>query len=115
MLPMCVQCRCPSTRVPSRRDVESCQATGPDDHDCGFEPRRRGCMIDHYDALETRDPELREREAFAAIRAQIAHAKQHAPAFARVLGDAEPADIVDRASLARVPVTRKSELLELQQ
>ncbi|HZQ63335.1 MAG TPA: AMP-binding protein [Casimicrobiaceae bacterium] len=72
-------------------------------------------MSEHYDTLETRDPELREGQAFAAVRAQIAHAKRSSPAFARILAEIDPDAIVDRASLARVPVTRKSELLELQQ
>ncbi|MDQ6620506.1 MAG: AMP-binding protein [Pseudomonadota bacterium] len=72
-------------------------------------------MNDHYDALETRKPHVREAEAFAAIRRQVAHAKEHSPAFARILRDVQPGDIVDRASLAHVPVTRKSELLALQE
>ena len=29
----------------------------------------------YYDALETRDPEVRERALFAALPAQLAHAK----------------------------------------
>src|SRR5689334_22124216 len=68
-----------------------------------------------YDQLETRDPEVRERDAFAALRRQVAHAKQHAPAFGRLLADVDPQAITDRALLARLPVSRKSELLELQQ
>jgi len=72
-------------------------------------------MAQHYDSLETRDPEQRETAAFVAVRAQIAHARKHSPAFARVLADVDADAIVDRAALARVPITRKSELLELQQ
>ena len=71
-------------------------------------------MTEHYDLLETRDPELREREQFAQLARQIAHAKRHAPAFARSLADVEPADITTREALARLPVVRKSELAELQ-
>ena len=69
---------------------------------------------DHYDALETRDPELRERALFAALPDHIAHAKANAPHFAELLADADPAAVTDRAALAALPVTRKSELIERQ-
>ena len=71
-------------------------------------------MSEHYDALETRDPEVREREQLEQLRRQIAYAKAHAPGFARTLAAIEPADITSRESLARLPVVRKSELSELQ-
>jgi phenylacetate-CoA ligase len=69
---------------------------------------------DHFDALETRDPEQRERAQAAALPRQVAHAKSASPAFAKILADVEPAAVTSRAALARVPVTRKSELLEIQ-
>ncbi len=71
-------------------------------------------MTEHFDTLETRDPELRERALLAALPRQLAHAKAHAPAFARILADVDPAAVTTRAALAKVPVTRKSELLERQ-
>ena len=71
-------------------------------------------MSDHFDTLETRDPELRERAMLAALPAQIAHAKARAPAFAKLLADVDPREITTRAALARLPVTRKNELAELQ-
>ena len=71
-------------------------------------------MAEHYDALEIRDPETRERETFAALPAQVAHAKARAPAFARILADVDPREIASRVALARLPVTRKSQLLEMQ-
>ena len=71
-------------------------------------------MTEHFDTLETRDPEIRERMMLAALPRQIAHAKAKAPAFARILADVDPAAVTSRAALARLPVTRKSELLELQ-
>ncbi|NMG76197.1 phenylacetate--CoA ligase family protein [Aromatoleum diolicum] len=67
-----------------------------------------------YDARETRDPAERERELMARLPAQIAHAKANAPAFARLLEGVEPAAVTSREVLARLPVTRKSELLEHQ-
>lgn len=71
-------------------------------------------MADHYDALETRDPELREREQIGQLARQIRHAKASAPAFARLLAAVDPAAVTTRAALAQVPVTRKSDLLEIQ-
>jgi phenylacetate-CoA ligase len=71
-------------------------------------------MSEHFDALETREPELRERAQFAALARQIAHAKAAAPAYARILAGVDAAAVVSRADLARLPVTRKSELLEMQ-
>ena len=71
-------------------------------------------MTDHFDTLETRDPERREREQLLQLPRQIAHAKANAPAFARILADVDAASVTTRAALARVPVTRKSELLDLQ-
>ena len=57
-------------------------------------------MSEHYDALETRAPELREREQFEQLRRQIAYAKTHAPDFARTLADVDPASITSRSTPA---------------
>jgi phenylacetate-CoA ligase len=73
-----------------------------------------GVLTEHFDALETRDPEVRERAVLAALRKQVAFAKQHAPAFASILVDIDPEAIMSRADLAHVPVTRKSDLVERQ-
>jgi len=69
----------------------------------------------HYDALETREPAQREAALFGALPAQVAHAQAHAPAFAKLLAGVDAAAVRDRAALARLPVTRKTELLALQQ
>jgi len=71
-------------------------------------------MTDHYDKLEIRDPAERERDLLAALPKQIAQAQTTATAFAKILDGVKPADITTREALARLPVTRKSELLELQ-
>ncbi|HEY7943115.1 MAG TPA: AMP-binding protein [Casimicrobiaceae bacterium] len=71
-------------------------------------------MSDHFDTLETRDPELRERAQLAALREQVAYAQAHAPWFGRTLGGIIARDVTSRAALASLPVLRKSELLELQ-
>jgi phenylacetate-CoA ligase len=67
-----------------------------------------------YDSLETRDPEVREKALLAALPKQVAHAKAHAPAYAGVFRDIDPASITSRAALAKLPVVRKSELIERQ-
>lgn len=71
-------------------------------------------MNEHFDRLETRDPEQRERAQMIALRRQLAHAKAHAPAFAHILAGIAPDAIATRDALAQLPVTRKSELLLLQ-
>ncbi|MGH8681412.1 MAG: phenylacetate--CoA ligase family protein [Burkholderiales bacterium] len=69
---------------------------------------------EHYDGLETRDPGERERDLLARLARQVAHARARAPGFARILNDVDPRALGSRAALARLPVTRKSELKELQ-
>ncbi len=68
----------------------------------------------HFDTLETRDPQARERALRDALPAQVAHAKARTSAFARLLADVDPASVASRAALARLPVTRKSDLAQLQ-
>ena len=67
-----------------------------------------------HDTRETRDPEARERELMARLPAQIAHARAAAPAFGRLFADVDADSVCTREQLATLPVTRKSELLELQ-
>ncbi len=71
-------------------------------------------MPEFYDALETRAPEMRERSLMAGLAGQIAHAKRRAPGWARILSEVDPAAITSRAALAKLPVTRKSDLVALQ-
>src|SRR3954451_21772762 len=70
-------------------------------------------MPDHFDSLETRDPSARERDLFARLPAQIAHAMT-APGWAKHLGGVDPKSITTRAALAKLPLLRKSALLGLQ-
>lgn len=70
-------------------------------------------MSDLFDALEARDPAVRERELLAALPALIAQA-QAASGWASILKGVKPSDITSRAALAQLPVTRKSDLKELQ-
>ncbi len=69
---------------------------------------------DHFDKLETRAPKLREAALMAALPKLIAYARRRAPGFGRILRDVDPAKIGSRKALAALPVTRKSDLAELQ-
>ncbi|MCG6951835.1 MAG: AMP-binding protein [Betaproteobacteria bacterium] len=71
-------------------------------------------MTEYYDTLETRSPDEREAQLMAALPKQIALAKRRAPGFKRILRGIDPKTIDSRAALARLPVTRKSDLGELQ-
>lgn len=68
----------------------------------------------YYDDLETRDPEEREQAMLRALPGIVEHAKARAPYFARLLKDVDPSEVRDWPALAALPVTRKSELVELQ-
>ena len=70
--------------------------------------------VDLYDALEARRPEEREAALMAALPKQLTHAMRNAPGWARILKNVDPASVTTRAALARLPVTRKSDLAELQ-
>ena len=71
-------------------------------------------MTDFYDDLESRAPEQREEALLAALAGHIAHAKSNTPYFGKMLKDIDAETINDRAALARIPVTRKSDLIALQ-
>ena len=68
---------------------------------------------DHYDELETRDPEMRERELLGRLPNVIALALS-APGWAEQLAGVEPNAVTSRAALAALPVLRKSDLLARQ-
>jgi phenylacetate-CoA ligase len=71
-------------------------------------------MGQFYDSLETREPSEREAAHLAALPAHIAHAQQHAPAMREALQGVNAHSITTRASLAKLPVTRKGELHDRQ-
>jgi phenylacetate-CoA ligase len=49
-----------------------------------------------------------------ALQDQIANAKKHAPYFAELLAHVHAHDVKGRSDLAKLPITRKSQLMELQ-
>src|SRR5437868_430771 len=72
-------------------------------------------MTIFFDSLETRSPTDREAALVAALPLQIRHAQTHALAFGTLFQGVDGQAINSRAALARLPVTRKHELLERQQ
>ena len=71
-------------------------------------------MTEHYDALETRTHSARELAWMQALPLQIAHAQSRAPALASSLAGVQASEVNSLAALARLPVVRKQELLDLQ-
>ncbi len=70
--------------------------------------------MEHYDSLETRAPADREQTLVVAVREQVRQAKEHTSAYGEILADFDPESIVDRSSLAKLPLTRKSDLIRRQ-
>ena len=71
-------------------------------------------MSAHFDELETRDPAARESDLFARLPAFLDEAMKVAPGLARWLDGIDPSSVDSRDALARLPVLRKSRLLEMQ-
>ena len=71
-------------------------------------------MTRYFDLLETSSVDERESRLLAALATQVARAKAMSPYFARALNDVDPRDISSRQALAKLPVIRKSQLLEKQ-
>ena len=68
---------------------------------------------EHYDSLETRDPDDRERE-FSSRLPDLIAVVLRAPGWAAQLADIDPHAVTSRAELAKLPVLRKSELVTRQ-
>ena len=69
---------------------------------------------DHFDHLETRDPEAREQSQFALLPDLIRLAMEKAAGWAEHLKGIDPAVVHTRAALAQLPILRKASLKELQ-
>ncbi|MBK1697008.1 phenylacetate--CoA ligase family protein [Rhodovibrio salinarum] len=68
----------------------------------------------HYDALETRDAESRARDLAEVLPKQIAHAQQNSRAYAEMLAEVDPRSVTDLQALAKLPVTRKQDIMDRQ-
>ena len=72
-------------------------------------------MSEFYDDLETRSADERAQAQFEAIRAQIVHVQNNTAAYSTALKDVDANEITDAETFSTLPLTRKSELIELQQ
>jgi len=68
----------------------------------------------HFDTLETRPPEVREAALLSRLPGFLARAAAGSAHAARILDGIAPSDITSRAALARLPLTRKSDLIAAQ-
>ena len=71
-------------------------------------------MSQFYDALETRNAQERESQQYGQLKETLAAVMERSPYYKELLADADLAQM-DAAGLARLPLTRKSELQSLQQ
>jgi phenylacetate-CoA ligase len=71
-------------------------------------------MADHFDELETRDPEQRETELMAALPGQVALARTNSSFFGKLYADIDPMAINTRGALRQLPVIRKPDVQEAQ-
>ena len=71
-------------------------------------------MQAHYDTLETRGAEQREAEQFAELREILDFALPRAPGLARQLEGVDLGELKDRSALAKLPILRKADLVEMQ-
>jgi len=73
-----------------------------------------GQTTSYFDALETRLPEEREAANMAGLSDQVAHAMDKSPYFAEHLAGIDAGGVTGREALAHLPLTRKSDLIEIQ-
>jgi phenylacetate-CoA ligase len=71
-------------------------------------------MTAHFDDLEIRQADDRENDLFARLPEFLTQAVAAAPGVARWLDGVDLASVTSRAALAKLPVLRKSDLMEAQ-
>jgi phenylacetate-CoA ligase len=76
--------------------------------------KKSGSDPEYFDKLEVRPAKAREAALMAALPKLVAHAKRRAPGWARILSRIDAARTDSRKALAKLPVTRKSDLGALQ-
>jgi phenylacetate-CoA ligase len=71
-------------------------------------------MSEFYDSLETRSSDERQQAQLEALREQIRHVQENTSAYPLTLKEVDASAIIDAESFSALPLTRKSELIELQ-
>ena len=69
---------------------------------------------EYYDELEVRDPDEREILLFEALGRHLRATKEDSTYFGELFKDIGPEDVKSRADLPKLPITRKSDLPEIQ-
>ena len=69
---------------------------------------------EYYDELEVRDPDEREILLFEALGRHLRATKEDSTYFGELFKDIGPGDVKSRADLPKLPITRKSDLPEIQ-
>lgn len=72
-------------------------------------------MTQFFDDLETRPTDERNAALMAGLAQQVAFAKANAPYFTELFADVDANTLNSLEALAKLPVTRKSDLIENQQ
>lgn len=72
-------------------------------------------MSEFYDDLETRKPEQRAEQQFTQLSAMVPQIIKGSPYYRQLLADFTNVGAIDAQTLAKMPVTRKSDLQTLQQ
>lgn len=72
-------------------------------------------MTSHFDERETRTPEAREKQTFESLKALLGRSLERLPALDAWLGHPDPASLTDRPALAKLPVLRKPDLMQMQE
>ena len=67
-----------------------------------------------FDALEHRDPAERERILFGRLPKHVEFARERTPYYGKSLQGIDASQVTSRAALAKLPVTRKHDLMEMQ-
>jgi phenylacetate-CoA ligase len=70
--------------------------------------------MSYYDPLETRDPDEREADLMDKLARQVAHAKETTHYYFQALAGINPFECATREALAKLPLTRKRDLIALQ-
>jgi len=69
-------------------------------------------MARHFDELETRSPDERENALYTRLPELLAHAQKQSAHYRALFAGITAAEINDASSLASLPLTRKSDLLQ---
>ncbi|MBB5017691.1 phenylacetate-CoA ligase [Chitinivorax tropicus] len=72
-------------------------------------------MTEHFDSLETRTPATRDQAVFTQLPSYIEHAIKHTSHYREHFKGVDPEAIRSRDALASLPLTRKADLIGLQQ